>query len=81
MVLRFKLWFPGFDSTRFHIFLFLGICSFFAFSSFFKLSHYWQFTYHIIIGIDKNTNEQFEILKYIEYGFNDFDATFLKILV
>ena len=49
MVLRLKLCCSGFDTTRFHNFFkkFLGICPFFMFSNFIKLSRYCQFIYHI----------------------------------
>ena len=43
-----KLLFSGFDTTRFQIFVCFDICQFFTFSNFVTLSHYLQFSCHLI---------------------------------
>ena len=40
--------FSGFDTTRFQIFVCFDICQFSTFSNFVTLSHYWQFSCHLI---------------------------------
>ena len=52
--------FSGFDTTRFQVFVCFDICQFFTFSNFVTLSHYWQFSYHII---SDQFNAQLNILK------------------
>ena len=52
--------FSGFDTTRFQIFVCFDICQFFTFPNFVTLSHYWQFSCHIISVKNK---AQLNILK------------------
>ena len=40
--------FSGFDTKRFQIFICFDICQVFAFSNFVTLSHYWQFSCHLV---------------------------------
>ena len=76
-VVRLKLWCSGFDSTRFHKF-FLGICPFFMFSKFVKLSRYCQFKYPNF-GVQNNTQlEIFKSLKIYIVVLYRFDNTFSK---
>ena len=70
-----KLWFSGSDTSGFHFFLFLGVCPFFMFSRFFKLS--------------RNCNSYitlltFKLMKFLQVlivVFYVFDTSFSKKLI
>ena len=82
-VLSIKLGYSGFDTTRFRFFFYFLLLAHFS-SSFLFLWHYC-----IILTVQilhywrpkEGSIEHIKVLKGIDYGINDFDTPFSKIII